>query len=108
MGFNWDKRGEDYVKKSLPQYLEEKHDIAPDKARKIAKQVADKAWKVAALNIDGEHVGKSYLLDDEFHRHSRGPWSRSNWPHYGHGTNALMKFDKRTPGFRHMKDYLGV
>jgi hypothetical protein len=97
MGFNWDHHGAAQVRKTLPEFLVRRFKIDPSRARDIANRHAKNAWEVANLHIDGQPVGKKYLLSNS--KYIEGPWDHSD---------ARVKLDQKSPGYRHLKDYLNL
>jgi GNAT superfamily N-acetyltransferase len=94
MGFHYGPKGTKEVQKRLPKYLMEKHNIAPEVAQRITENVADRPWRVAALHVRGQHVGKDFMLDH----------GEDIWKHHG----GTLELHDRNPGFRHFKKYVGI
>jgi len=100
-GYNWDANDVDYKERSLAHYLVTRGSIDKARAERIAKQVAPRAWDVAALDVDGVTVipresmakqvptklGKAFLLDS-------GMWS------------GTLKLDPKEETYKRAKERL--
>jgi hypothetical protein len=102
-GYNWDEYTADTRRRDLAKYLVRRGGIDADRAAKIAKEVAPRAWDVAALDVDGILVnaraqiegaktmpmklGKAFLLEGDM-------WSGS------------LSLDKNSPTYKRAKERL--
>lgn len=96
MGFNWGAHGTKFVHKHLPKFLNEQYGVDRDAAEHIARKHGHKPWEIAALRVNGERAGQTFLME---HRPMDGSTAWDD--------GAYINLNDHDAGYRQLKKYTG-
>lgn len=101
MGFSYGEGGAEYIREEMPRWLVDEYDMDYEDAIDVVDAHADYPWELASLQVEGEPVGKEFLLSS----YGDEVWEAGE--RYGQGHGFIYLNDSHG-AYQHMKSYLGL